>query len=444
MDLIQLLLSSFAPKDGAGIPPPPVRAPGGAPPLPPLPERNPVAPNRDFAIPNVHSNFDAQGQFTGPRPQPQAAGAPIPPLPTRRPEPAQPTDFALPNVHSNFDARTGRWNGGPLQAAGGAPEPGTPPLPIRRAEAAPPPLPGRRPEPGAPPLPERRPGTPQLPGTIVDNNAPGNIFFEFAKAFGGLPIAQGMTGPRVLDAVGGPAAGTPRPSITAPDPASRVASADPRDQIGPFETTVQPAQSGPDPKAVAAFFRSLARGMASADPTAPPLTAFGQGMSGALEGRRSEELADQKAQLAAEDREFERNMRTAENRRAEAREKREARKAEIMNTKAVTEIMRSLGGALTTDEKFKLEKQITDYAKAINPDGMMKEEDLKAALDEYRADLERRLGVRQEPAGGNAPAGGDGSSREKPARPMTRQAFAALPSGAWFVNPADGRILQKK
>lgn len=271
---------------------------------------------------------------------------------------------------------------------------------------------------------------------------------ELEQAFGGVPIATGLTPVRAIADADGPAQGTPQPGQSAPRPLPTVTGAAPgRDQIGPFETTVTPAGPNITGKDVAAFFRSLARGAASADPTAPGFTAFAQGMSGAMDSRRQEQLGDEKARLAADDREFERRMKTSENRRAEARDQRESRRAEIENTKAVTDIMRSLGGSLSTDQKFKFEKQITDYAKAINPDGMMDADQLKAALDEYRTDLEQRMGVsRAQPGGGQkAPArGGDGRSRESPAQPTDQASFAALPSGAWFINPADGRILQKK
>jgi len=34
-------------------------------------------------------------------------------------------------------------------------------------------------------------------------------------------------------------------------------------------------------------------------------------------------------------------------------------------------------------------------------------------------------------------------SQDNPARPMDWDSFYALPSGAWFINPADDRLLQK-
>jgi hypothetical protein len=47
-------------------------------------------------------------------------------------------------------------------------------------------------------------------------------------------------------------------------------------------------------------------------------------------------------------------------------------------------------------------------------------------------------------AGGETPAGGDGSSKEKAAAIRTREDFDKLPAGAWFINPKDKKPLQKK
>lgn len=165
-------------------------------------------------------------------------------------------------------------------------------------------------------------------------------------------------------------------------------------------------------------------------------------MHGALSGRRREEKEDEAAAIAADDREFTRRMKEAENRRAEAKEARETRRAEIQNARTVTEIMRNLPGTVTTDQKFKIEKQLTDYAKAIN-DGTMTKDELKAALEEYRQELERRLGIGGGQGSGQI-IGGDGSAPDRAARPRSRAEFDALPSGAYFVNPADGRVLRKK
>lgn len=355
---------------------------------------------------------------------PQMSPAGGMPLPMRRPEPAgaRPAGFAVPNVHSNFDPRTGQFRGAQTADAGIPPpmrNPGAPvpPLPMRNPQQnGAPPLPMQRPEPpvaNAPP-PVRRPGQPNVPGIMVDSSIPmgglvdaardggmglmhmvnqgadqGGLMSALRGVFGGAPIATGMNPQRVFDGVGGPAQGTPQPAIPQPAEAPQTAS------IGPFETTVTPAQSGPSitGKDVAGFFRNLARGAAGADPTAPPLSAFAQGMAGSMVGMDKESREAAAAEAAGEDREFERRMKTTDSRLRQSKDQREARSAEIANTKAVTEIMRNLGGDLTTDQKFRFEGAIRDYAKAINPFGSLTEEELKPKLEAYRQELMGNIGV---------------------------------------------------
>lgn len=347
------------------------------------------------------------GILTGQQPAP-AGGIP---LPARRPDPTaalRPEDFAIPNPLSNFDPQTGMFRGSPtapvVPLPTRRPEPEPPPLPMRRPEPAAPPLPMRRPETAvasAPPPPTRRPGLPNVPGIVVDNAPPAagdDLVSELQRIFTAVPTATGMNPMRAFDAVGGPAQGTPQPPLS--QPASDIQTA----AIGPFETTVTPAQSGPTitGQDVARFFRSLAQGAAMADPTAPPVTAFAQGMAGSMVGRRKEEQEEEAARLKGEERELERQFKTAEQRRAEAKEAREARRAEIENTKTVTEIMRNIGGDLTPDMRLRVEQAVNNYARAINPNGILTEEELRPRLETYRDQLVRDLTGRTQAA---APAG---------------------------------------
>lgn len=75
----------------------------------------------------------------------------------------------------------------------------------------------------------------------------------------------------------------------------------------------------------------------------------------------------------------------------------------------------------------------------------------EAALDRYER-LQRRpdpFAAFMSPPEASAPAGGQaqsgaGVSPNNPASPQSQEDFDALPSGAWFVNPADGRLMQKR
>lgn len=318
---------------------------------------------------------------------------PVPPLPLRGPSPSMAgSGFEIPNVHSAFDPETGRFRGAPPADAGGS-------------AATVPPVPMRRPEPSAPPLPTRRPRPPEIPGTLVDMSIPtGGLLDAQQDGRPGLMQVAGQSGlmsqlrdvlgaaPRVFDGVGGPAQGTPQPPVPTPVVAPRLG--------GPVDTRLTPPTPSPaiTGKDVAGFFRNLARGAAGVDPAAPPLSAFAKGMAGSMVGMDKEAREAAAAEAAADDRQFERRMKTTDARLAQAKERRQARSAEIANTKAVTEIMRNLGGDLTTDQKFKFEGLLTDYAGAVNKGGLMQPDELKKALEAKRAELERNFGLK--PSGG--------------------------------------------
>lgn len=316
------------------------------------------------------------------------------PLPTRRPDPTslRPESFAVPNPLSSFDPQSGAFRGAPAAA----PQPAVPPLPMRRAEPAAPPPPMRRPEPtlpplptrrpgtetaSAPPLPARRPGMPNVPGIMVDN-APAaggdDLVSQIRQVFTATPIATGMNPQRVFDGVGGPAQGTPQPP--AAEPSSNIETA----SIGPWQTTVTPESSGPaiTGKDVASFFRNLARGAATADPTAPGLTAFAQGMAGSMTGMHKEAQDARKSELEQDEREFDRRLKTADARLKQSKEQREARQAEIQNAKLVTEILDNLDPGLTKDQKFTLRRDMMRAAAEIRANSpYMKDDEMKAALE---------------------------------------------------------------
>lgn len=349
-DLLQQLFSVLASPAAASTLPPSMQPVSGSPP-------------RNFAIPNVHSNFDPRtGQFLGA----QTADADIP-LPARRPAPAAP---ALPMQRPN---------------------PGVPPPPMRRPE----------PQGASVPLPLRRPGMPNVPGITVDMaTGGGDLVSQLRQVFGAVPTAAGMNPQRVFDGVGGPAQGTPQPP--AAEPSSNIQTA----SIGPFETTAAPAESGPSVtgKDVASFFRNLARGAATADPTAPPLSAFSQGMAGSMVGMDKESREAAAAEAAGEDREFERRMKTTDARLRQSKDQREARSAEIQNTKLVTEIMNNLDPGLTKDQKFRLRRDLIQAAARMRADSSyMKDDEMKAALETIVSTVDEQMNTGQ-PQGGAAPS----------------------------------------
>jgi hypothetical protein len=208
------------------------------------------------------------------------------------------------------------------------------------------------------------PSGPSLPSRASSGAAPGTPVAALSEI---LPWSQQ------------PAQGL-RPAITAapvPPPSSAPA---PTSRLGG-----QPPQSGVGvtPKDVQSFFRALAAG-AAGDPNRSPLGAFFTGASRALETKEAIGEGDKKAALEAEDRSFERGVKTAAERRAEAKDKREARAAEITNAKTVTDIMKTIRPDGSVPERTAIEQALAHYAQAVNKDGSMTPEELRTALEERR------------------------------------------------------------
>ncbi len=327
-----------------------------------------------------------------------AGGSPQPPLPA--PSPARPGG-------SNFIAELGKMLGG----GGGPAAVMAPQLP----QAAPSAMPAPR---GAGPSPING-GQAAKPMPGPQSGAGSNLMSTLGAAFG-LPSNGGAT----------PGAGQPdaKPSITGKD--------------------------------VQAFIRSLVSGMAAVDPRQPGLTAFAQGAAGALKGRDAFEASEAARVTAAEDRamklddrSFKRSTDIAGERRADAREKREGRSAEIQMVKTVSDVMKNLDPTLDVKDRIAVERLVRDEGKRLQESGVLDAQKLKTEMETYRQGLEDRLkagkptvGAGAAPANGAsaAPAAGAGKTAQDAARPTTQQAFDALPSGAYFVNPADGRVMQKK
>lgn len=69
--------------------------------------------------------------------------------------------------------------------------------------------------------------------------------------------------------------------------------------------------------------------------------------------------------------------------------------------------------------------------------------ELRNTLERLKGNLSTTLQGGPPPTPGQ-PQGAPGGGQDSPARPTTQQEFDALPSGALFVNPADGRVMRKK
>lgn len=186
-----------------------------------------------------------------------------------------------------------------------------------------------------------------------------------------------------------------------------------------------------------------ASGTAGVDSSSSPVSAFAQGLAGAAGSRSSRSDTARKRSQEDEDRAFDRRMRVAAGERAD-------RRAEISELKSLSSIMRDIrNGGLSTSESLRVESLVRDFARDLEAQALPPEEIL-TQTEAYREDVMARIGAGTSngsaatsagavDAPSAAPAAG---TQEDPAKPASHADFEALPSGAWFINPA--RLLQKK
>jgi len=250
--------------------------------------------------------------------------------------------------------------------------------------------------------------------------------------------------------------------------------AGPAPETLPWQRSATPAAapdavpaSGITGQDVASFLRSVMTGAAGVDPSRPGIGAFAQGASGAMAARdalsereKATKLAEEDRSMKLDDRAFDRAKDIRGESRADAREKREGRLNEIKMLEATAKVMRDVDPSLDIKDRIAVERLVRDEGKRLMDAEALSGEELQTAMETYRKDIEGRLtankpritGAQPAPAAksgtgatSKAPTGsGDGKSQSSPAAPVDKSAFDALPSGAWFVNPADGRVLQKK
>lgn len=210
---------------------------------------------------------------------------------------------------------------------------------------------------------------------------------------------------------------------------------------------------------------------ASGDWRLNPFQALGAGVSGAAASqneRSSEErkraLQDMQITDKREDRKFkiedrsyqrerdkirdardDRNFNETSAERADMRkyrktaEERAGQAHELNMVKATQEVMRGLSPDLTLDQRLKVENAVSSRLKTLIGDTVTAEPgELKALTEQVRNEI---MGTPALSAPATPTAAG---TQEDPHKPADQTTFDALPSGAWFINPADGRLLRKK
>ncbi len=286
----------------------------------------------------------------------------------------------------------------------------------------------------------------------------------------GAPALRSGNG--LADALGAILRGSgsvPQRSAAPPREAERLPWQQTEQRSGPTPSPAGAPESGSGITGndVASFIRSVMTGAASVDPSRPGISAFAQGASGAMNARdalsdkeKAARIADEDREMKIDDRAFDRAKDIRGESRADSREKREGRLNEIKMLEATAKVMRDVDPSLDIKDRIAVERLVRDEGKRLMDAESLSGEELQTAMETYRKDIEGRLtankpritGAQPGPAAksgtgatSKAPTGsGDGKSQSSPAAPVDKSAFDALPSGAWFVNPADGRVLQKK
>lgn len=219
---------------------------------------------------------------------------------------------------------------------------------------------------------------------------------------------------------------------SSPAPAVPKPSGGPTASMPPFQTSVQPAQSGgvtdflsglkdnPTAKAIVDIINGAMRGasMNAKNPRGMGIGAFGAGYTGAQDfiAKRDKEKAAE--ELAKQKLKFDQTLAVRKDARAERGANRDdeklslsrqdqARKNEdskVKNRVAVDKLMQARAGTLTMDAKFKLQDQVTKYLDKLNKNGLMQPAELEAAASKKIKELEAYYGVNQPQLGGGATA----------------------------------------
>lgn len=292
--------------------------------------------------------------------------------------------------------------------------------------------------------PQIQPG--QVPGTVV-----------------------GGQGPRVVPP------GVPNPFAAPPQQAPQVAP-QPRPSPAPMQVGALPAQAAPAaapaaPNAAgnqfAEFVRALTTGAAAgARPGLSKVGALAAGAGGAVDRIYNEGQAKTKAESAAAKQRFDQTLAL----RKDTREERGANRADAETTRknAETESRRKLNESrvneitekmkvsaarsgipgLTVAQAQKLNDQLNQYADKLKSNVTIANDfnQFESLLRKKREELIRDYVAGADAGKGGAPAqgGAPGAPAAAPARPASKADFDALPSGATYVNPADGKVYQKK
>lgn len=301
--------------------------------------------------------------------------------------------------------------------------------------------------------PSVRPPITPPPGMSVQNQ-PLPVSDEIAKIFAPAyqqPTSAPVPGPRPM----------PRPAVAAPRPPVQQEMPD-----GATDNRI----TGAD---VQRFIRSVATGAGRADPRAPAAAAVAQGAMGALQNSYGEvqrekalKLNERRADIADRRADTALDAQLRRDYRAEQEHARKVKRDEDVNRERL----------VRTEERLKRIAQLED--KRLRPqdlsnlrrdslsraaqltrevrEGYKTKEEAERELDEWQRNEVEKL-IKRDPAakappaaGAKPPAGPGTGARDMPFsfegldRDAAQRRFNELKKGQFYVNPADGKIYEKK
>ena len=177
----------------------------------------------------------------------------------------------------------------------------------------------------------------------------------------GAPQAPLQALSNLMPPSGPPAAPTAPGSVPPIPMPKRFAEpiAPPAPAVGAWQTEVKKPETGITAGNVQQFLRDWAAG--AAGNTKSPVGAFFTGAHGSFESQAGREREAKKTAAATEERTFERGLKTSQERRSEAKAKREARESDIKMSKLQAEIKKLVDPALGLKERGEILTRAMKY-----------------------------------------------------------------------------------
>ena len=296
------------------------------------------------------------------------------------------------------------------------------------------------------PLDASQPSTRMMPTASI---SPRGTPPEAGSPGSGPPMPQNSGVDTMRKSLGGPSLN--QPALAQPTLAGWDATVTPTP-----EAKKEPSITGAD---VQKFVRSAMAGAAGANPRSPGLSALAQGASGAMTQRYGEDQGEAAAKLKAAEKAFDQDMAKRKDARAdrgEARasrgesradrkDAREAALAPYRKAKLIADVMKTVNPKVTLADRVNVEKALTNHANMlITANGGIAPDDLMAQVEAKKKQI---LGGDASGPYKNATSG-TGKSKLSPktfsgSEAEQKKQFDALGKEEWFINPADGKLMQK-